>query len=528
MGINPGFIAGLPSHRFPTYISSMYGDFVLYPRLQGEDISADIPKEIIDEIGNEESAGIVTDTAQVTATLNNYLVSSMVQKLISGNFGTVGAVSDSTGTSFTSAPTKMRAVAPLKITGDGTYTLTATSGTTFTVKDSSGNIINDEVAEYNTDEIVKDIPGLELIVQTDAPLSSGDEATFVITKSTSGDINEDFADAQVDVMVRYRNPSGTYFVSEYLQGLTLQSIAYSLDVGGNTVETYTCEGDNRTLYNGHIIRASYFAQSSDDAQTTIDLDTAKVITGSEAVVQSKVGGYYTGKYFLKVLKKTSAGVNTILTETTGTPSTDEYSFNPSTNVVTFGDTVSSGDWYQFTYFSQAIDTTHDYSMDFQKYTTVPAIRTRKCPIKITGTGSAVQVSYPQAVSINVAFNRTRIEGIGMGDSVLYSSAGVVKVSGSLSVNITDLEFDRLITQGDANASVDEIAINEYSDYGANNDLDLSIEVKNPADSTTTFVKLDLDGIVPGSVPLSVPLGGIATTSIDFESKTGDMTLTWGD
>jgi len=34
MSIDPGRVTGLPSHRFPTYISSEHGDWALYPRLQ--------------------------------------------------------------------------------------------------------------------------------------------------------------------------------------------------------------------------------------------------------------------------------------------------------------------------------------------------------------------------------------------------------------------------------------------------------------------------------------------------------------
>jgi len=526
MGINPGTITGLPSHRFLPYVSSENGDFVLVPRLQALDLGADLPKEIIDEIGNVESAGIVTDTARVSATLRNFIISSLMPKLISEDFGSVGAVTDVVGTSFTSAPTKIKVVAPIKKTGTGVYTLKALTSTTFEIKDSTGALIKTGVASYDVGDIVTDVPGLQLVVQEDSTLTNDDTATFTVSESSSGDINTDFSDAKLDILVRYRNPAGTFYVSEYIQGASLQSMNYNLSVGGNAEESYTIECDNRTLYNGNIVRASYHATSSDDTNTTIDLDSVGVIAGDEALVQTKSTGFYGGNYFLKVVKYDSSNVCTILEEVAATPSAGQYSFNDSTNVVTFGDDISSGDMYQFTYLSQAVDTSHAYGEDFQRYSSFPAVKTRKCPVKITGTGAATQVLYPQAVSLDLNFNKQRIEGIGMGDAAVYSTADVVKVSGSLNVNITDLSFDRLISQGSSSASVDEISVNEYADYGTNSDLDLKIEIQDPSDSTTVIYTIDAKGIVPGSAPITVPLNGIATKNIDFELKKGDVGLTY--
>lgn len=526
MGINPGTISGLPSHRFPTYLSSQYGDFCLIPRLQDESIGAEIPKEIIDEIGNELSAGIVTNTARVSTTLRSFMVTPLLQKIFADQLGTVSAVSDGTGTSFTGAPTKISVVAPIKKTASGTYTLKALTSTTFDVKDSSGALINSAVSSYSTGSIVTDIPGLQITVQTDAVLTPNDTCTFTVTESSTGDINTDYSDSTVDILTRYRNPAGTYFVSEYIQGATLQSMSFNLAVGGKTEETYVVESENRTLYNGNVVRAGYFAKTSDEGGSTIDLDSVGVVAGTEVPVQTKTTGFYEGDYFLKVVKKTSAGVSTLLTETTGTPTTGLYSYNPTTKVVTLGDNISSGDWYQFTFLSQAIDTTHAYSMNFQRYATLPAIMTRECPVSIEGISTATQLNFPQAITVTINFNRQRIEGIGMGDAVLYSTAGVVKISGNINVNITDLSFDKLITQGNGSAAVDEIAVNEYADYGANNDLDMIIDVKDPTDSTTTISQIVVKGLVPGNAPIAIPLGGIATKSVDYESKSGDCVLYW--
>jgi hypothetical protein len=507
----------LNADRYQIYIADQYGSFVLGKGLQSQEFSFDIPNEDIYEIGNEEQRGVMIKSAQFKGTLSSLLVDTDLIQLYTGKMGSTTTPADTVGTSLSGGTTLLaKVVSPVNFSSGTTstiYTIQAVAEDKVIVSGVSNT-------QWGADTVITDIAGVEVVVLNSGMLTVNDKATFTVTKETAWNAS-DFKTAALDFMVVTRDNStgDNVFKVDYADAMIANSFNIETSSDGMAQESFETEGNTYVSNQGYVYRKSVYANAADVVAGNIDLD-ARVFYGAEYAEQCDNAGKFSGHFFFKVTKTTTAGTKSKLTEK-GTASVDgDFTYNATTHVFTPYTTPALGDRYEFTFYSLASGTT--YTTSFAHAGTPDVVDGRYVPVNYGST----KLETVSSANINMAFNRERKTRQGYIDDY-FTPAKVPVVTGEVASMDGDLKLVKLLTKGSTSTASTQFDYNEHGTYTNNNTVGLYIQIINPSDNVSEIVRFTINGVQLTGSSIPIAVGSDTGRSFSWKSKTGSCAITRG-
>lgn len=262
------------------------------------------------------------------------------------------------------------------------------------------------------------------------------------------DINE------IDVILYVKDEDEQDYVkSIHAKRLQVRDFTYNFSTDGEAEESYTAIGSEKRVFSRDVVVDKFTSGTTS-------------FTLSETAIQLK-----NGNWLLSVIMD-----GKYLSETTGTPSSGEYSYDSGTNTITTGDSMTS----QLLAVYQANPAGNNWS-DISDTTMPAAIKGGDVEIEIAANG----IARVQSVTINGNLNVKPVREMGSRNVIGYQKQ-VPSVEGTIRVLDSDNELIKLLATGSTSTSDTEFVLGE----GCNtNTLSLEIKLKDPCDTTASGVVL---------------------------------------
>lgn len=281
-----------------------------------------------------------------------------------------------------------------------------------------------------------------------------------------------------------------YIKSVHARRCQIDSFTFTYSVDGESTEEYTAVGSKKRWFKNDVIVDTFTGSPVTSPQTL-----------SQTPIQLKDGNYVmtvrvAGEYF---------------DETTGAPSTEEYSVSGTT--LTFDDS-GSPTYVLAVYHANPAGSNWSNVSDV----TIPAaIRGKDVDVLI----GAQDIPRVQSVTIRGTFPNEAIREMGNRNIVGYITQ-VPQVTGDITVMDTDTELIALFTTGQlAPSGVTEFDACEYTASG----IPLEIQLLDPADgchdpSRTVLKTVYVPELTITSEGHTTNVGGNASQTFSFRSNTG--------
>ena len=363
-----------------------------------------------------------------------------------------------------------------------------------------------------------------------------DEITLTPAGTVTALESNDWRGNTFDMLVLYNDYSDNLIYSEYFQDLGITGLNVNGTAEGNATASYDFSTGKSLKFTGYVNRRTLITGTL-SAVVDLDGDSGNIFKGSEAPIAIGTNGTFNedtfSHYFLKVATLTPSGAEKPWDAKSSTVGLvdDEYHYNDSTKVLTFGSNLPAGTRVEVTYLCDAsyvaeADAYKFSASDFELEKRTPSsIGGKYQPVYITTSNisSETRTDGIESCSISLSFTRDFYNTQGIAAQRI-KPGDIGTVEGTLTTWVGFSKTLNLLNTGSytsltANQQIDAYASAQYTQ---NNDMPLSYTLYDPKDNVTVVKKVLLNKIQITGEDTSNSVGDDSTYSVTFSDKEGGL------
>jgi len=315
----------------------------------------------------------------------------------------------------------------------------------------------------------------------------------------------DFKNSRTDIIGYKTDDNGDFLGTVWYPKLRMNS--FSLNIGDPDAlieRSVSLNGEDENIFiNDNKYLIFFKDDSASGASHTIEIG----VSGSSfADYPTPVGDPdNSGQYMLKVLRVRGTA-DKELTYVSSSPSTDQYTYDNSTQTITLGSDSANGDIYKVWY--TATTDPNNVTAWTENDTDESGIDADSCSIYL---GSANYVYRLQSVGIEVSFDRTDYKEIGNKDIVAY---GTKDITTKITLGrILETHTVEEILRGKAGASYGRLDVREFAD-----DLTLIVKVYSDSKKGTFLLGYKFKDLTTTGLDASIPTSDYIERGVSIEGE----------